>query len=146
MNLLTVSPVPAAYNGVFGGRQSHGGMSTDGVVPVSTTLDTLGVFTRSAAEHERFIRAWYGSETFDTYQAFPKNVYRITNFTTGGFPVPIAEAQEVYDSFIDKLAAFLDAPVTDLEPSVAWSQSGPVAEELLVYTNMVGHPYFIEAT
>lgn len=131
--------VPAAYNGVFGGRQSHGGITTDGLVPVSTTLDTLGVFTRSAANHKKFIEAWYGQETYSEYSAFPKKLYRITNSTTGGFPVTGSEAQDLYDDFVSKLSAFLDAPITDLDPSVAWSQSGPVTEELLVYTNMVCH-------
>lgn len=131
--------VPAAYNGVFAGRQSHGGLSTEGVVPVSTSLDTLGVFTRNAALHQKVLKAWYGPDTYDEYTTFPKQVYRITNFTTGGFPVVVTEAQQLYDTFIDKLVTFLEAKVQDLEPSIAWSETGPVDEPLLVYTNMVSH-------
>lgn len=122
---------------MYGGRQSHDGYTTDGLVPVSDTLDTLGVFTRSPASHKKFIQAWYGEETYKSYSSFPKNLYRIINATTGGFPVVATEAQELYDDFIAQLSGFLEAPVTDLEPSVAWAESGPVAEELLVYTNMV---------
>ncbi|MBI1867485.1 MAG: amidase, partial [Methylocystis sp.] len=37
---------PAAFCGVFGFRPSHGAVSSDGVVPLAATLDTIGWFAR----------------------------------------------------------------------------------------------------
>jgi len=41
--------MPAALNGVFGLRPTHGSVSVEGVMPLSPTLDTVGVFAASAA-------------------------------------------------------------------------------------------------
>jgi aspartyl-tRNA(Asn)/glutamyl-tRNA(Gln) amidotransferase subunit A len=42
--------VPAAYCGVFGFKPSNGSVSTEGVVPLSPTLDSVGVLARSATD------------------------------------------------------------------------------------------------
>jgi Asp-tRNA(Asn)/Glu-tRNA(Gln) amidotransferase A subunit family amidase len=42
--------VPAAYCGVFGFKPTNDMVSTEGVVPLSHTLDTVGILTRSAAD------------------------------------------------------------------------------------------------
>lgn len=78
-------------------------------------------------------------ETYKTYPSFPKKVYKVINSTTGGFPVTSSPVQELYDAFFDKLVDFLQATVTELEPSSSWLESGPVDQELLVYTNMVSN-------
>lgn len=41
---------PAALNGVFGFKASPGRWAMDGVFPLSTTLDSLGIFTASAGD------------------------------------------------------------------------------------------------
>ncbi|TPX16498.1 uncharacterized protein E0L32_003792 [Thyridium curvatum] len=128
---------PAAYNGVFGARQSHGGLTTDGIVPVSTSLDTLGLFARSAADHKALVQAWYGKGTYKSYASLPKKVFRTTSTSIGGFPVDVKASQVLYDSFVDKLAGFLGATVVDIDPSAEWRRTGPVKDqELLAYTNM----------
>jgi aspartyl-tRNA(Asn)/glutamyl-tRNA(Gln) amidotransferase subunit A len=42
--------IPAAFNGIIGLKTSTGRYPTDGVFPLSTTLDTVGVFTRTVAD------------------------------------------------------------------------------------------------
>ncbi|TXL76421.1 amidase [Vineibacter terrae] len=42
--------VPAAYCGVYGFKPTNGAIATDGVVPLSTTLDCVGPLARSAAD------------------------------------------------------------------------------------------------
>ncbi len=42
--------VPASYCGVYGYKPSNGAISTEGVVPLSFTLDTVGPLARSAAD------------------------------------------------------------------------------------------------
>ena len=40
--------VPASYCGLFGIRSSHGAVSTEGVVPLAPSFDTVGWFAREA--------------------------------------------------------------------------------------------------
>jgi Asp-tRNA(Asn)/Glu-tRNA(Gln) amidotransferase A subunit family amidase len=47
---------PAAYCGVVGYKPSYGAISRTGILPFSTTLDTVGVFARSVAD-----AAWFGT-------------------------------------------------------------------------------------
>ena len=42
--------IPACFNGVFGHKTTIGLLPTDGVFPLSPTLDTVGPLTRSAAD------------------------------------------------------------------------------------------------
>lgn len=42
--------IPAAFNGLVGLKTSDGAIPTDGAVPLSTTLDTLGPIARSAED------------------------------------------------------------------------------------------------
>ncbi|MBU3932177.1 MAG: amidase family protein [Pseudomonadota bacterium] len=43
---------PAAYNGIVGFKATYGGVSSEGVIPNSRSLDHVGVHTRSIAGHE----------------------------------------------------------------------------------------------
>lgn len=45
--------VPAAYCGIFGFRPSHDYISTDGVLPLGPSFDTVGVFARSSETLEQ---------------------------------------------------------------------------------------------
>ncbi len=49
--------VPAAYCGVFGFKPTNGAIATDGVVPLSTTLDCVGPLARSAVDLAIMARA-----------------------------------------------------------------------------------------
>ena len=40
--------VPAAYNGLFGFRPTHGRVGLEGCVPLAPSFDTVGIFTRDA--------------------------------------------------------------------------------------------------
>ncbi|MBL0189031.1 MAG: hypothetical protein IPP97_25230 [Candidatus Obscuribacter sp.] len=45
--------VPAAYCGLYGLRPTHGAISTEGVLPLGPSFDTVGVMTRDAKMLER---------------------------------------------------------------------------------------------
>ena len=54
--------IPASYCGVFGHKPTLGLISTEGVVPVSWTLDHVGVLARSAEDCGRLLAAATGAE------------------------------------------------------------------------------------
>jgi aspartyl-tRNA(Asn)/glutamyl-tRNA(Gln) amidotransferase subunit A len=53
--------IPAALNGITGLKTSGGLVSTDGVVPLSRTLDTIGPMTRSARDAALLMTAMLGA-------------------------------------------------------------------------------------
>ncbi len=61
--------VPAAFNGVCGYRPSTGRWSGEGVLPLSSTRDTLGPLARSVADIDLIDRAVVGRDA-----ASPKNL------------------------------------------------------------------------
>jgi aspartyl-tRNA(Asn)/glutamyl-tRNA(Gln) amidotransferase subunit A len=52
--------IPAALNGITGLKTSGGLVSTEGAFPLSTTLDTIGPMTRSAADAALLVAAMLG--------------------------------------------------------------------------------------
>lgn len=42
--------IPASFNGIVGLKPSHGKISTDGCIPLSTTLDSIGPMTRTVED------------------------------------------------------------------------------------------------
>src|SRR6478752_3304569 len=54
--------IPASNCGIWGWRPSHGIISVAGVMPFSPTLDTVGVFTRSAELLEQVATILLGAE------------------------------------------------------------------------------------
>lgn len=61
--------VPAAFNGVFGLKTSHGIWPTDGVFPLDSKLDSIGLLTRTAADAQTAYHAINRSLYGYTYQA-----------------------------------------------------------------------------
>lgn len=52
--------IPACYNGIFGHKTTVGLWPTDGVFPLSPTLDSIGPLCRSAADAQVIHQALYG--------------------------------------------------------------------------------------
>ncbi|KAA8569389.1 hypothetical protein EYC84_001034 [Monilinia fructicola] len=52
---------PAAANGLFGIRPTHGRISCEGLVPVSAYLDTPGMFSRDISEFSAVLKSWLAS-------------------------------------------------------------------------------------
>ncbi|KXJ88907.1 amidase signature domain-containing protein [Microdochium bolleyi] len=111
---------PAAVGGVFGNRPSQYVMTLEGVLPMSTSMDTPAFVARSAVEFAAWGKAWYGrgNASLRSYPEFPKKlIYPIdtpgintTEYPSPGFfPTPNADAQALYDSFTAGLEALLGA-------------------------------------
>ncbi|HEX5461503.1 MAG TPA: amidase [Steroidobacteraceae bacterium] len=48
--------IPAAYNGIYGLKPTHGAVASDGLVPLAPTLDTIGPLARSLGDLETLAR------------------------------------------------------------------------------------------
>ncbi|HEX8756465.1 MAG TPA: amidase [Steroidobacteraceae bacterium] len=48
--------IPAAYNGIYGLKPTHGAISSEGLVPLASDLDTVGPLTRSLDDLEVLTR------------------------------------------------------------------------------------------
>lgn len=88
---------PAAANGIFGLRPTHGLLPLVGGVPVSTLLDTLGHFSRNISEFSNFAKVWL-SNALTT----PLNVKRII-FPAERFMRLSKLQREIVNSFITDL-------------------------------------------
>lgn len=98
---------PAAFCGIFGFRPSHGAISSNGVVPLAETLDTIGWFARD----------------LDTLAAVGDIL-----LPCDLAPAPFAKAVCLKEAFADCEAELLDAA----EPILAASRDGlPLREESL---------------
>ncbi len=58
---------PAAYNGIVGFKPQHGRISAYGVVPLSWTMDHVGVLTRTVADNALIFQAVAGYDSQDLY-------------------------------------------------------------------------------
>ncbi|CZT49928.1 related to D-mandelate dehydrogenase [Rhynchosporium secalis] len=89
---------PAACNGVFAIRPTHGISDMEGVVPVSKLLDTAGCFSRSIVDLQTLSSMWYSS-------AFIVDLERALNISTSNFSIT-----EAWD---DEAPAPITRPIQD---------------------------------
>ncbi|HET9025601.1 MAG TPA: amidase [Burkholderiaceae bacterium] len=88
--------IPAALNGITGLKTSGGLVSTEGAFPLSTTLDTIGPMTRSAADAALLCGAMLGdgasARAFAALAAEPEASLagvRITRLPADQFPIAV---------------------------------------------------------
>lgn len=117
---------PAASQGLFGNRPSHGLVALDRVMPLSTRLDTAGFLVRDAALWDVAQSVLYG-ENYTSFLGgegavklrYPTTVYTVgfpTNASAGG-------ADALLVGFAQKLAAFVQGNVSELDIGAAWQAS-----------------------
>src|SRR3954466_8915882 len=70
--------VPASNCGIWGWRPSHGLISVAGVMPFSPTLDTVGVFTRSAELLQRVAAVLLATDTPITITKGTSSIYLVS--------------------------------------------------------------------
>ncbi|MEU6537843.1 amidase [Streptomyces sp. NPDC047000] len=93
--------VPASYQGLVGLRTTHGAISTEGVLPLAPSFDTVGWLTRDVATATAVAHALLGRPHEDAATA-PRRTVRL----------PVVEslaAPEVRDAFADTVRALTDA-------------------------------------
>ncbi|KAJ7935932.1 amidase signature domain-containing protein [Mycena leptocephala] len=117
---------PAGIQGLFGNRPSHGLVSLDHVMPLSTALDTPGFLLRDPALWDVVNSALYGdnyTSLTDVEPKYPQTIYTVS------FPTnpPASSAAAILIDFVNALASFVGGTVTPLSLSDAWTASKPTA-------------------
>jgi len=97
--------LPAVFCGVVALKPSRGRISTQGVLPVSKTLDVVGPFARSVADCMRLWEALTGERIEDTSASHAEPPPRFGVLTPDSLPVaPDADVAHALDAVVERLA------------------------------------------
>ncbi|KAI0868131.1 amidase signature domain-containing protein [Hypoxylon argillaceum] len=107
---------PAASQGIFGIRPTHGISDLNGVLPVSAPLDTAGFFARSITDSGLFGHLWYGNGATRS-QGFGRLLYASSEFDQ--YPNDI---RSTMDSFVNDIARVMGQPQIPLDVATLWDE------------------------
>ncbi|KAI7212840.1 amidase signature enzyme [Hortaea werneckii] len=114
---------PAGAQGIYGNRPSTGAISMDHVIPLTPTLDTAGVFARSASLWSTVAHAWY-LDFSDEYPAYPRQIYFSAD-NSGYGTSHSSGAMELVSRFVQELEDFLNANRTQVDVTQRWGSTHP---------------------
>ncbi|KAI6841188.1 amidase signature enzyme [Hortaea werneckii] len=114
---------PAGAQGIYGNRPSTGAISMDHVIPLTPTLDTAGVFARSASLWSTVAHAWY-LDFSDEYPAYPRQIYFSAD-NSGYGTSDSSGAMELVNGFVQELEDFLNANRTQVDVTQRWGSTHP---------------------
>ncbi|KAF4124180.1 Amidase [Geosmithia morbida] len=115
---------PAAVSGIYGHRPSQGLMSTTGVMPISYSTDTLGIFSRDPYKLASVNKLWYKAylhqnestthlpairEPSPDTTAFPRKLLYAVDF----LPMKNPDAQVILDKFLKDLTVAFNITMVD---------------------------------
>ncbi|RMY84179.1 hypothetical protein D0862_11483 [Hortaea werneckii] len=109
---------PAGAQGIYGNRPSTGAISMEHVIPLTPTLDTAGVFARSASLWSTVAHAWY-LDFSDEYPAYPRQVYFSAD-NSGYGTTNSSGAMQLVNRFVQGLEDFLNANRTQVDVTQRW--------------------------
>jgi mandelamide amidase len=113
--------IPAAFNGLFGLRMTHGALSTAGIVPLSPTQDIPGPLVRSAADLRIASEVLSGKK-----------------FATEGEALRVGIWQEGFAADEDEINQSVQAAVAGFTPATL---SWPELEALAADANIIGYEF-----
>lgn len=115
---------PAGVSGVFGNRPSHGLVSLDHVMSLSTRLDTPGFVTRDPYLWDEAQRVLYGgnytSLAGNEAVKYPTKIYTMEFYDANS-----SDGDAILVDFVERLARFVGGNVTALDLEAAWDESVP---------------------
>jgi amidase len=101
--------VPASNCGIWGWRPSHGLISVAGVMPFAPTLDTIGVFTRSAELLQQVAAVLLATEGTATTEKSANSIYLVRE----AFKLADPEVRNSFEEPISRLHEILDMQVLE---------------------------------
>ncbi|TGO23795.1 hypothetical protein BPAE_0121g00110 [Botrytis paeoniae] len=97
---------PAADNGLFGIRPTHGRISCEGLVPVSSHLDTPGIFSRDISDFSAATKLWLGAS--DNSDPTPSSV----------MPTKLTILSERYENLAPEMKKAMEDFIQDFEKAI----------------------------
>ncbi|OJI98854.1 hypothetical protein ASPVEDRAFT_162398 [Aspergillus versicolor CBS 583.65] len=113
---------PAAVQGVFGNRPTYGLIPLDDVMPLSPTLDTVGLLARDPYIWDVANAALYGNN-YTSYSekdiVYPRSLYTLD------FPSANTSEGRILWEFAANMARILGTSMKPLDLDKEWTRSGP---------------------
>ncbi|KAK5944099.1 hypothetical protein PMZ80_003380 [Knufia obscura] len=131
---------PSGVQGLFGLRPSHGLVSLDHAMPLSTVLDTVGFLIRDPELMDTAHSVIYGDNYTSLASATPKYPQ---NILTYGFPTNASAnpASAILTNFASSLAAFVGGNVSAINLTTLWSSNPPPAASNTSLSNLLNLTY-----
>ncbi|QSZ36645.1 hypothetical protein DSL72_006526 [Monilinia vaccinii-corymbosi] len=111
---------PAAANGLLGIRPTHGRISCEGLAPISSYLDTPGIFSRDISEFSAVTKSWLATSDSTIPPAMP------TKLTI--FP-------DRFESFVPEVKRVMEDFIQDFEKATQLSRTKINVDELWATTD-----------
>jgi Asp-tRNA(Asn)/Glu-tRNA(Gln) amidotransferase A subunit family amidase len=121
--------LPAMANGLFGMRITNASLPLDGILPISAIFDTPGVLARSAKLLQAVHKKWYSAKSYSSY---PKRLVLPEEF----WPTINQTSMPLFDSFISKLATFLEADTVTINTNASFNAYSNTSAGLSAYIGL----------
>ena len=135
--------IPASFNGLVGLKTTDGAISTDGCVPLSTTLDTLGPITKTVEDAWHLLRGLLGvpHAPFEPYPVAGLRLLAPVSVLQEDLEPPVARAFEETCKRLEAEGATVETLETPLLNNIpeAYARYGTFAgmESLALYEEML---------
>ena len=113
---------PAAIEGLFTMRPSHGSTSVEGIIPWGSAFDTFRVYARAVDSFASLSKSLYGAPGVQSSGRLPGRIIYPLDY----WPVQHAESQASFQSFISKLEAYIGVKCTAIRLTDLWENTNPV--------------------
>ena len=135
--------IPASFNGLVGLKTTDGAIPTDGCVPLSTTLDTLGPIAKTVEDAWHLLRGLLGAPhaPFEPRPVAGLRLLAPTTLLQEGLESPVARAFEETCKRLEERGAVVERLETPLLNDIpeAYARYGTFAglESLALYEEML---------
>ncbi|CAO1597918.1 hypothetical protein XANCAGTX0491_001707 [Xanthoria calcicola] len=116
---------PAAVEGLFSLRPSHGVTSMEGIIPWGAEFDTFGGLARDAAILETISRVLYDFHSSDACTRKPRKILYPSDF----WPVAQESQQTLFDVFIARLETYTGTKCLPINLADNWRENNPVGTD-----------------
>lgn len=116
---------PAAIEGLFSLRPSHGMTSVEGIIPWGAEFDTFGGLARDAAILETISQLLYNSHSSDVPAHKPRKIFYPSDF----WPVAQDDQQTLFDNFIARLEAYTGSKCVPINLDDNWKENNPIGTD-----------------
>ena len=121
--------LPSQANGLFGMRITNASLPLDGILPITHIFDTPGLLARSAKLLQSAYNKWFSSVAYTSY---PKRIILPEEF----WPTVNETSMPIFESFIGKLAGFLNASTETINTNSSFNAYSSTTEGISAYLGL----------